>query len=109
MSDADLQKTIRALEKYLDPSCHVFDMTNVRNAITFLKNQQERIAELEDKIRADRTKATKVRAFAAWRLSEEENPEYPYTKKELRKALQHTIDALRHIAADKVLQEIENE
>lgn len=41
MSDPDLQETIRALENYLDPNCHIFDMTNVRNAITLLKAQQE--------------------------------------------------------------------
>lgn len=80
------------------------------------EREYERIAELEAKIRADRTKDARVRAFAALCLSVEEDPEYPFTKKELKKALQYTIDGLRKIAMDKlpghdsrVQQEIENE
>lgn len=74
----------------------------------YCRRQQERVAELEDKIRADHAKKVRVQAFAELRLCVAENPEQPFTKKQLRKALQHTIDALRQIAMDEVPQEIWN-
>jgi DNA repair exonuclease SbcCD ATPase subunit len=50
MTNPDLQKTIRALENYLDPNHHIFDMNNVRNAIALLKAQQEQIEQLTDRV-----------------------------------------------------------
>jgi hypothetical protein len=88
MTNPDLQETIKALENYLDPNRHFFDMTNVRNAITLLKAQS--------------TKDIRVRAFAARSLGVAENEEYPYSKSELRKALQDAVNVIGAIARDQV-------
>ena len=68
--------------------------------------RDKRIESLEQQLAAAKADAVRLRAYAARAQCEEDfdNPEYPWTKQQLRQGMRRTTDALRAIAIDRTTE-----